>query len=126
MTDIGYLWAEWPYARIRRELDTVDGIPTRFVFQLEYDMEASRDGLPPHDWRQVARFDHDEDGPHNVAVEGLHLDIYRDGEKYRRTWSFPTVPLRETPDFCQQYLAQNADFLIDRFEKWHNVGRKWV
>ena len=126
MTDIGHLWAEWPYARIRRELDTEDGRPVRFIFQLEYDMDDSNDGLPPHDWRQVARFDHDLDGPHNVAVEGLHLDVYREGEKYMRTWSFPEVPLREAPDFCQQYLLRNADFLINRFEKWHSVGRKWV
>lgn len=125
MTDIGFKWVEWPYARIRRELDTEEGLVTRFVFQLEYNVKATPDGLAPHDWREVARFDHDVDGQHNVAVEGLHLDIYRDGEKYMQTWSFPTVPLDQAPDFCQRYLQQNADYFLDQFERWHDLGREW-
>ncbi len=89
MSDLGFEWVEWPYARIRREIDTERGRVTRFVFQLEYNMQATQDGLPPHDWREVARFDHNVDGEHNVEVEGLHLDLYRDGEKYEKLWGFP-------------------------------------
>lgn len=125
MTDLGFEWVEWPYARIRRELDTENGRVTRFVFQLEYNLKATADGLPPHEWLEVARFDHDVDGGHNVAVEGLHLDVYRDGEVYRKTWDFPSVPLNVAPDFCQQYLLSNADYFLDQFERWHNVGRDW-
>lgn len=126
MTDIGYIWVEWPYARIRRELEVENGIPVRFVYQLEYNVEASRDGLPPHDWRQVARFDHDIDGPHNVAEEGLHIDLYRDGERYEQSRDFPDVEVTDMPDFCQGYLEQNVDYFLDRFERWHDISEKWV
>lgn len=104
MSDIGYVWIEWPYARIRRELTVDEGVPVRFVYQLEYNVEASYDGVPPHDWRQVARFDHDVDGPHDVADEGLHIDLYRDGGKYAQLYDFPRIPLTEVPDFCQEFL----------------------
>lgn len=126
MTDLGYLWVEWPYARIRRELDTEGGVITRFIYQLEYNAAASLDDLPPHDWREVARFDHNTDGPHDVSKEGLHIDVYRDGEKYMQSYDFPKVPLEDTPSFCQRYLEENADFLIDRFERWHDLDKKWV
>ena len=100
MSDIGFVWVEWPYARIRRELDTAGGTVTRFVYQLEYDAKATRDGHPPHDWMQVARFDHEVDGQHDAEIEGLHLDIYRDGETWAKTWDFPDIELRHVPDFC--------------------------
>lgn len=125
MSDIGFVWVAWPYTRIRRELETERGGVTRFVFQLEYNVAATRDGLPPHDWRPVARFDHDVDGAHDVALEGIHLDVYRDGEKYRQTWDFPTIPVEHAPEFCQQYLLDNSDFFLDRFERWHDVGKEW-
>lgn len=125
MPDLGFEWVEWPYARIRRELDTADGRVTRFVFQLEYNLKATEDGLPPHEWREVARFDHDVDSGHNVDVEGLHLDVYRDGEVFRKTWDFPKIPLNVAPEFCQQYLISNADYFLDQFERWHNVGENW-
>lgn len=125
MSDIGFVWVEWPYARIRRELATEGGDVIRFVFQLEYDAQATRDGHPPHDWRQVARFDHDVSGQHDIGIEGLHLDIYRDGEKWKKTWDFPDIEPRQAPDFCQQYLLQNADYFLDQFERWHDVGKEW-
>jgi len=125
MTDLGFAWVEWPYARIRRELDTEGGQIIRFVYQLEYNVDATEDGLPPNDWREVARFDHDIDGQHDVSEEGLHLDIYRDGKKYKTTRDFPNVPINQTPAFCMEYLQQNADYFIDRFERWHDVGDQW-
>ena len=125
MSNLGFEWVEWPYARIRRELDTEEGWVTRFVFQLEYNMRATQDGLPPHDWRQVARFDHNVDGEHNIEVEGLHLDLYRDGEKYEKLWGFPEMTANQAPDFCQEFLEERADELLDEFEEWHDVGREW-
>jgi hypothetical protein len=126
MADIGFSWVEWPYARIRRELAVDEGVVTRFVFQLEYDLEATTDGLPPHDWRTVARFDHDIDGQHNILEEGLHIDVYRNGAVYLKSYDFPTVPLSNAPRFCERYLRKNADFLIDRFERWHDIGEDWA
>lgn len=125
MTDLGYSWVEWPYARIRRELEVDEGVVTRFVYQLEYDMEATEDGLPPHDWRIVARFDHNIDGPHNVAEEGLHIDLYCDGKKYAQLYDFPDIPLEEAPRFCEKFLRERVDDLLDQFEEWHDVGGRW-
>lgn len=125
MADIGFVWVAWPYARIRRELSVSRGAVTRFVFQLEYDVRATPDGRSPHDWRAVARFDHDVDGSHDVAEEGLHLDVYRNGEKVETFRGFPEVPLNEAPDFCQRFLVVNSDDLLDQFERWHDVGEEW-
>jgi len=119
------VWVEWPHARIRRELETNGGDVTRFVYQLEYNADATRDRHPPHDRRQVARFDHDADGQHNVGIEGLHLDVYRDGEQYEKTWDFPDVPLQHAPEFRKQYLFANADYFLDQFKAWHDFGREW-
>lgn len=121
MTDLGSVWVTWPTARIRRELDVSRGVPIRFVYQLEYDLEATSDGRPPHDWRTVARFDHATDGHHDVREEGLHLDVYRDGEKYRTTYDFPDVRIGYAPTFCERYLLENAETLLERFEQWHGV-----
>lgn len=74
----------------------------------------------------MARFDHDVDGPHDVGEEGLHLDVYRDGEKYRRSTDFPPVPVNEAIAFCEQYFRENATYLLARFERWHDVERKWA
>jgi len=52
-------WVRWPYARIRRELETERGQVRRFVAQLEYDIEATPTGQNTPDWRTVARFDHE-------------------------------------------------------------------
>lgn len=70
-------WVEYPNARVRSELDVRRGIPTRFVVQLEYRVDS--------EWSVVARFDHDSTGEqsHDVTEDGLHMDVYRNGEKYR-------------------------------------------
>lgn len=83
------LWVEWPYARIRRSFRIHDGVPERFVVQLEYNLNAPDDVLAEPDWAQVARFDHEPDNPmgHDVTEEGLHMDIYFDGERVKRTGS---------------------------------------
>lgn len=125
MPDLGFEWVEWPYARLRRELDTDRGTVVRFVFQLEYDLDATHDGLPPHEWREVARFDHDIDGEHDIEVEGLHLDLYRDGEKHEKVLGFPSMSANEAPEFCQTFLRERADTLLDEFEDWHDVGSEW-
>lgn len=123
MTQFDHLWVAWPTARIRRELAVSGGVPTRFVSQLEYDLEATPDGGPPHDWRPVARFDHDVEGAHDVREEGLHLDVYRNGEKYRTARDFRTVPIEDAPRFCERYLLRNAAFLLARFERGHGLDR---
>jgi hypothetical protein len=96
-------WVEYPLAWVRSEIDTHRGIPTRFVVQLEYRIDG--------EWRAVVRFDHDQTGEqsHDITEEGLHMDVYRNGEKYRVERGFPPVSLRRAPRYCKSYVKSNAD-----------------
>lgn len=110
-------WVEYPHARLRVEIDKTRGDVTRFVVQLE-----RRVG---DEWRQVVRFDHDPDNPaaHNVDEEGLHMDVYRDGEKHHIEDNFPPVPLSYAPRYCIAYIEQHAGGLLRRFEQWHDLNQ---
>ena len=60
--------------QLRTAFSTERGTVTKFLMQLEYWLEG--------DWREVIRYDHDRDAPggHDITEDGLHRDIYRDGE----------------------------------------------
>lgn len=123
------VWHAWPDARIRQRIDANRGIVTEFVMQLEYDVNARLDGSGGRDWRQVARFDHELGGEHDWRQEGPHMDLYRevDGEmtKCGVVRDFPRVPLREAAEFSKQYLVDNADGILGRFETWHGIQGRW-
>jgi len=60
--------------RRRTEYSHDHGRVTRFVVQLEYQLDG--------DWIEVVCSDHDperEQG-HDVTIESVHIDAYRDGE----------------------------------------------
>jgi len=116
--DVQYLdWVEYPHARLRVEIDKTAGVPTRFVVQLERRVDES--------WQQVVRFDHDPENPmgHDVTEEGLHMDVYRDGEKVRVKDDFPPVGLTRAPRYCIVYIGQYAETLLRRFEEWHDLNQ---
>ncbi|WP_449405156.1 DUF7718 family protein [Halorhabdus amylolytica] len=59
----------------------------------------------------MARFDHDPQSPygHDIEEEGLHMDLYKQGQKYRIVRSkFPYVPVNHAPRYCIEYSKQNA------------------
>ena len=89
---------------------------TRFVVQLECNSQP--DVLKADDWRQVARFDHDPVAPggHDVTEEGLHMDIYSDGEKVAVVREFPEISLNGAIDFCEEFLYERSDKLLARFD----------
>lgn len=119
MTGTGYTeWISYPEARIRVELETVRGEVRRFVVQLEYERD---DG-----WQPVVRFDHDPDAEHghDVTQEGLHMDVFRDGEKYRVERGFPPVSLSHASGYCQWFINERAERLLERFEEWHDLDRR--
>ena len=114
--DVRYFdWVEYPHARVRVEMDKERGVPTRFVVQLERRVNG--------DWAEVVRFDHDPENPmgHDVVEDGLHMDVYRDGEKVRVKDDFPPVNLTQAPRYCIAYIEEHADVLLRRFEQWHNL-----
>lgn len=101
--------------QLRVEIDTEAGDVTRFLVQLE----RLVDGEP----NVVARFDHDQDGEqaHDITEEGLHLDVYRDGEKHRVERGFPPVRLSAAVGYYKTYLEKHADRYLRRFDQWHNL-----
>lgn len=102
--------------QVRTGFSTDRGDVTRFFVQLEYWLDG--------EWHQVVRFDHDPASRfgHDVTEEGLHMDVYRDGEKYHVVADFPTVELNRAPRYCTAYIREHADRLLRRFERWHNVN----
>jgi len=106
--------------RVRRRIgySHIHGEITRFVVQLEYYVKG--------EWAEVVRFDHDSDSEvaHDVSEEGVHMDIYRDGEKIRSEKIFPPMPANEALTFAEDHLAQQAERYIKRFEKWHGSRKQ--
>ncbi|XVH33873.1 DUF7718 family protein (plasmid) [Haloferacaceae archaeon DSL9] len=116
--DVQYFdWVEYPHARVRVEIDKSQGRVTRFVIQLERSVAG--------EWSEVVRFDHEPENPmgHDITNEGLHMDIYRDGEKVRVKDNFPSVPLSDAPRYCILYIEQHANQLLRRFEQWHDLNQ---
>lgn len=95
--------------------DTDGSEVTRFVVQLEY----HHDG----EWQTVVRYDHDprSEFGHNVEQEGLHIDIYRNDEKYRTEFVTPPLPAGVALDHAEDHLAKNLERFIERFEQWHGI-----
>lgn len=95
-----------------REKDTV----YQFVVQLEY----YHDGR----WQPVVRYDHDSQGgkqSHDVTEEGLHIDIYRDGEKHVTEYVSPPLPAKHALDRAEDHLRNNLKRYVDRYETWHRI-----
>lgn len=103
--------------QVRTGFTTDRGDVVRFVVQLEYWMDG--------DWWEVVRYDHDRATPagHDVTVEGLHRDVYREGEKVRTEAVSPPIPADDAFDLAEDDLRENAQLLIERFETWHGVTR---
>jgi len=102
--------------QIRAGLSTHKGDVTRFFVQLEYWLDG--------EWCEVIRFDHtpDTEFGYDITKDGLHMDIYHDGEKHCVKEEFPPVELNRAPRYCTTYIREHADRLIRRFEQWHNVN----
>lgn len=126
MVDLEPIWIDWPRARIRRELDIDHGSVIRFVVQLEYNIATVADAVDDPAWRVVARFDHDSTSPagHDVTKEGLHLDIYRDGDRYERLRGFPMLPAGRSMRYAEDFLQTHVMRLLTRFEQWHDIDRR--
>lgn len=101
--------------QLRTAFSTERGEVIRFVVQLEYWLDG--------DWREVVRYDHDRDAPggHDITEDGLHRDVYRNGEKYRAEEVSPPIPADEGFDHAEDDLRKNVERFIERFETWHGV-----
>ena len=93
-------------------------VVTRFVVQLEYRLNER--------WVEVVRFDHDPEGEqgHDLTVEGVHMDVYRDGEKIRSPEGFPPIPAKDALTSAGEHLTQHDERYIKRFEKWNGIKHR--
>jgi hypothetical protein len=101
--------------RIGFDVDAGDVV--RFVVQLEY----HHDG----EWQPVVRYDHDGTGEsefgHDVTKEGLHMDIYRDGEKHATEYVAPPLPAGVALDRAEDHLQNNLQRFTNRYQEWHGI-----
>jgi hypothetical protein len=104
-----------PRIRQRLGVTTDRGDVVRFVVQLEY--------LVGDKWEVVVRYDHDEEGEtvHDVTEDGLHIDIYRDGEKHVTEYIAGPIPAGAALDLAEDHLAENTERFVRRFEEWHQI-----
>jgi len=102
--------------RVRRRIGYTHerGEVTRFMIQIEYLLDG--------EWTEVVRFDHDpeSDHGHDVTKEGVHMDVYRDGEKIRQEEVFPSMSASDALTFAEEHLKQHGQRYINRFEQWIN------
>jgi hypothetical protein len=106
--------------QVRIGLDRERGSVTRFVVQLEY----NHDG----DWHPVVRYDHDGTGEsehsHDVVDEGLHIDIYRDGEKHATEYISAVGSGAEGLNRVEEHLSNNLQRFTNRYEQWHGINHQ--
>ncbi|MEM4782509.1 MAG: hypothetical protein QXG03_13240 [Halalkalicoccus sp.] len=102
--------------QLRLGFSTDRGEVTRFFVQLEYWLDG--------DWREVVRYDHDATaaGGHDITAEGLHRDVYRDGEKVAVKRITLPIPADEGFNYAEADLKENAQRYINRFERWHDIN----
>lgn len=119
--DKDYTSPEGGPVRRRLGVDVDRGTVTRFVVQLEYLID------PPEEWVTVVRYDHDSKGSdeatHDVTAEGLHIDIYRDGEKMDSHELTPPLPASEALEAAEEHLTDHLEGYVRRFEQWHGIRR---
>lgn len=121
--DTEYTAPERGPVRRRLGVDIDHGQVARFVVQLEYLVDAEHD-----EWAIVVRYDHDSQGSdettHDVTEDGLHIDIYRDGEKAESHELTPPMPASEALNAAEEHLAQHMEGYVRRFEQWHKINRR--
>jgi len=101
-------------ARIRLGHTIENAVAVRFVRQLEYRVDD--------DWHVVVRYDHGTDASeHDATDEGLHMDVYRDGQKLRTEQVGPPEHPNQALNRAEEHLQKHAERFIRRFEQWHNL-----
>jgi hypothetical protein len=104
-------------ARVRVGFDRTKQAVTRFVVQLEYHHSG--------EWHPVVRYDHDgtgeSDHAHDVTEDGIHMDIYRDGEKHVTEYVAPPLAGGVALDRAEDHLQNNLERFTNRYEQWHEI-----
>jgi len=106
--------------RRRTGIDVDQGELIRFVVQLEYLLDPIS-----NEWATVVRYDHDslgsDEATHDVTEDGVHIDIYRDGEKVDTNELTPPVTVKKALDIVEDHLAEHLEGYVRRFERWQRI-----
>lgn len=115
--DTGYDTLLSQNVRVRFGYDANRGDVTRFLIQLEYRM--------PDGWTPIVRSDHNPDAPdgHDVQQEGVHMDLYRDGQKDHVRKIGPPMSPNAGLTRAEEHLIGKYEHHVRRFEQWHNLNR---
>jgi hypothetical protein len=114
-----------PGARVRigysRDRDEI----TAFVVQLEFQLTDDGAAGEAGEWVEVVRSDHDStaEGGHDVTREGLHLDVYRDGEKGHSESLMGPLPSDVGFNEAEERITDRAERYVERFREWHRNNR---
>ena len=103
-------------ARRRLGIDVDRGQVKRFVVQLKSLVDPH-----PEVWEAVVRYDHDAGGSaeatHDVTQDGLHVDIYRDGEKIDSHELTPPLSANDALNAAEEHSTEHPQGYIRRFEE---------
>jgi len=106
--------------RRRTGIDVDQGELIRFVVQLEYLLDPIS-----NEWATVVRYDHDslgsDEATHDVTEDGVHIDIYGDGEKVDTNELTPPVTVKKALDIVEDHLAEHLEGYVRRFERWQRI-----
>jgi len=73
----------------------------------------------------VVRYDHDGEGvaeqAHDAEEEGLHMDVYRDGERVDTEQVTGPIPADEAFNYAEEHLTAHLEQYAQRFELWHRI-----
>jgi hypothetical protein len=111
-----------PSGEIQYGVTTDGGDVTAFVVQLRCWVGIGTE--------LVAQFDHtpEEGSGHDVEREGIHMDVFRDGEKVDTSEvaeagfdSHPgRLPAAAALNYALRYIEEQNERLIERYTTWQN------
>lgn len=103
-------------ARVRFGADIERGDVERFLVQLEYCL--------PDEWTPIVRSDHNLPAVygHDVEQEGVHMDLYCDGEQVDTRQIGPPMSANAGLDRAEDHLVGDYQRHVRRFERWHNLN----
>ena len=111
-----------PYGEIQYGVKTEGGAVTAFVVQLRCWISTGTE--------LVVQFDHtpEEGSGHDVEREGIHMDVFRDGEKVDTSTvadagfdSHPgPLPAAAALNYALRYIETENERLIERYLTWRN------
>lgn len=59
-----------------------------------------------------------------MTEEGVHRDVYRDGEKVRTQVVSPPISATDAFDYAEDDLDEHVQLFVRRFERWHDINER--